>query len=218
MVLPTGRMVGPTRYESVCHPLYLAVAGGLNLPPLVFGILGFTPWCSYFSSWLVGNACLTGLNMVAALYSVYKIRRIAQPPPLLDEPETRPDIEKPEDDTESNNETSEELEDDSDDSEVSEDTRGCFSTFIHRRTKSSDRIRHLLCYDGVMTTSSILFLFWVFWISDGIQRNNDVDLATDDQLEGCLEYHERYVHTSLVFGFSYFVFVCLAVISSRCWR
>jgi hypothetical protein len=231
-------MSGPTGYEMICHPLFLAVAGGLNLPPLVFGIMGYTTWCSYFSSWLVGNACLTGLNMVAALYSVYKIRRVARPPPLLDVPAKQPDvekpkddaesnietseeladIEKPEEDTESNDETSEELEDYFDDSEVPEDTRGCFSRLVHLRTKSSDRIRHLLCYDGLITTYSILFFFWVFWISDGTQRKNDVDLATEDQLEGCLEYHERYVQTSLVFGFTYFGFVCLAVVSSLCWR
>jgi hypothetical protein len=251
--MTTGRMSGPTGYEMVCHPLYLAVAGGLNLPPMVFGIMGYTSWCSYFSSWLVGNACLTGMNMVAAFYSVYKIRRIAQPPPPLDESAKPPDLEKPEDDAESSIETIEEQEDDSaqrlppldlpatqsdiemlkedteskmftvedfisDDSEVPEGTRGCFSRLVHLRTISSERIRHLLCYDGLITTYSILFLFWVFWISDGTQRKNDVDLATEDELEGCMEYHERYVQTSLVFGFSYFTFVCFAVISSLCWR
>jgi hypothetical protein len=210
-------MSAQTRYELVCHPFFLAVAGGLNLPPLAFGILGYMTWCSYYSSWLVGNACMTALNMVAALYSVYKIRRISHPPPTetADSLSDADDIEKDGDDTDSNNE----LSDGPQDSQPPVyETRGCFSRLVGLRNVSSDRIRHLICYDGIIATYSILFLFWVFWISEGTQRIRHLDWATEEELEGCVEFHERYMETSLVCGFTYFSFVILAALSSLCFR
>jgi hypothetical protein len=47
---------------------------------LAFGILGYTTWCAFFSGWLVVNACgVSALNMVAALYAVYRIKRLSNP-------------------------------------------------------------------------------------------------------------------------------------------
>ena len=209
-------MANQTRYEYICHPLFLAVAAALNLPPLVFGILGWLTWCSYYSGWLVGNACLTATNMVAAMYSVYKLRRFAGPYSIESDNNLveRNDVEKNSDDTQPNYEPSEVG---SDESPLSQ-TRGCFSRLVELRTVSSDRIRHLICYDGIIATYSILFLFWVFWISEGTQRVRQQEWATEEDLDGCLEYHERYMKTSLVCGFSYFSFVTLAALSSLCFK
>jgi hypothetical protein len=207
-------MSAQTRYELICHPLFLAVAGGLNFPPLVFGVLGVTTWCDYYSSWLIGNACLTALNMAAALISVFKIRKISYPPPV-EQASSQRDSEKDEADPGSNSERSENDSASPADPEVAVRS-GCFSRLIHLRTRSSDRIRHLICYDGIIATYSIIFLVWVFWISEGTQRRNQLDMAEEEQLKGCVEFHERYVEISLVCGFTYFSFVVIAALASLC--
>lgn len=210
-------MTNLTKYEYFCHPLYLIISGGLNLPPLIFGVLGFVDWCNYYSNWLVGNAALTGLNLIAATYCVYRIRKVARPtpgPPILDEEDGGDGGEKGSSDTESNSnlETNENAE-----LTASAPCKsGCFSRLIHLRTTSSDRIRHLVCYDGIITTYAILFLFWVFWLSEGAQRVVQADEAADEQFEGCMVYHERYMKTSLVCGFTYFGFVVIAGLASLC--
>jgi hypothetical protein len=206
-------MANLTKYEFICHPLYLIISGGLNFPPLVFGVLGFVEWCNYYSNWLVGNAALTGLNLIAAVYCVYKVRKVARltPEPQNTEAEND-DSEKAESDTDSNShhETNEVP-----DAPPSPAPSGCFSRLIHLRTISSDRIRHLICYDGIITTYGILFLFWVFWLSEGAQRVLQADdVEEEEQFEGCLVYHERYMKTSLVCGFAYFGFVFAAGLAS----
>ena len=213
-------MSGPTRYELVCHPLFLVISGGLNLPPFVLGIFGCVTWCSYYSSWLVGNACLTLLNMIAALYAVHKIRRTSHPPIEFadDSVSEACDIEKNSEGTESKDELSVGQDASQDAAPILDETRGCFSRLVGLRTISSDRIRHLICYDGVIATYSIIFFVGVFWISEGTERIRRLDWATEEELEGCVEFHERYMVTSLVFGFTYFSFVILAILASLCFR
>jgi len=201
------------------------------MPPLVFGALGFATWCEPFSTWMIGNACLTGLHMIAALYSVYVIRRTAHPEVMEEEEEERVgepesedagDVEKDEEDTDSNHASSEgegEGEgtiDHADRNSDSSTSKGCFSRLVRLKTISSDRIRHLICYNGIIATYSILFLFWVFWLSDGTQQIRKREYFVEEETEGCEDFHERYVYASLVCGFSYFAFVTIAVCVSLC--
>lgn len=152
--------------------------------------------------------------MIAAVYVVYKVRRMAQPSSIHDEGEDEPDIEKDEDDDDSND-TTEEMDDGDDvfDEPAPVRRKGCFSR-LKSRSPSTDRIRHLLCYDGGITTYSIIFVFWIFWLSEGTQRLKNVESVEPTVLEGCFEYHETYVTTCLVCGFSYFCFVVVAVLAS----
>ena len=305
-----------TKYECICQPLLVVVACCLNFPPLIFGARGFAEWCEAFSTWLIGNACLSALNILAAFYSVYKLRRnrrseimgvgtdgeetdgienasrhnmlngsangggndnnnVDNDHPshshrlshhssshlqrhrkesvdqlMVDVIDTEAiDIEKnngdQEEDTDSNEEnesgsSQEDIHDDNhgdghnqdDDSEENvgipmspsgrsstrrssnKNRRGCFSRLIHLRTTSSDRIRHLICYDGILVSYSILFLVWIFWLSDGIQQYKIIDEMTTEELEGCQEFHFQYTYVSLVCGFTYFTFVMLAVLLS----
>ena len=188
-----------TKYEVICHPLFLIVSGGLNFPPLLFGALGFVEWCNYYSNWLVGNAALTALNIVAGIYCVYKIRRTVKP---LQEPRL---TEVDEESDTSGNDGNADPEPKSDPYEETPPpppitspmatrppSRGCFSHLLRLRTASSDRIRHLICYDGIITTYAILFLFWVFWLSEGTQRVRHVEQAeAENELEGCYPFHQR---------------------------
>ena len=211
-------MTTQTRYELFCHPLFLAVAGGLNFPPLIFGILGYATWCSNFSSWLVSNASLSLLNVLGALYFVYKIRKSYKPPYPREESncsdegfESEPEVGV------FGSDTNDSIPDEGY-AQARGDDRGRGRTFIYRllrrRTTSSDRIRHLLCYDGFAATYSILFLFWVAWLSEGTQRLYNYDNASEEDKEGCIEFHEHYMHSSIVFGFSYVGCVFVALLGS----
>lgn len=217
-------MSAQTRYELFCHPLLLIFAGALNLPPLAFGILGYTTWCAFFSGWLVVNACVSGLNMVAALYAVYRIKRLSNPEPSRDPTERIDEAEKEIEngtyyngsggDDSSQEEAQEEVQEEA--QEVSGDRRkkACLHNFLRPRTVSSDRLRHLLCYDGVIATYSIMFLFWVFWLSEGTQRTRKYLLASEDDLEGCADFHYRYQELSIICGFSYVSFVVVSMLAS----
>lgn len=212
-----------TNYEIICHPLYLIVSGGLNFPPLVFGMLGLADWCNYYSNWLLGNAALTTLNLFAGIYCVHKIRHAVRPLRLsqVTTSVSMEDIEKSDSDTDSESDPTNEVPTPPVPSTLpsssSSSSSGCFSRLIRMRTTSSDRIRHLVCYDGIITTYAILFLFWVFWLSEGIQRVRQAFLVDEVQeFEGCMGYHERYMKTSLICGFSYFSFVVIAGLASFC--
>jgi hypothetical protein len=216
-----------TKYELICHPLFLIVSGGLNFPPLLFGALGFIEWCNYYSNWLVGNAALTALNIVAGMYCVYKIRRTVKPrqEPRLTEVDEESEISGDNNDADSTfNPIGETATSPMAPCAVAatspvapRPSPGCFSHLLRLRTASSDRIRHLICYDGIITTYAIIFLFWVFWLSEGTQRIRHIALAEqENELEGCYPFHERYMVTSVVCGFSYFGFVMLAGLASHC--
>jgi uncharacterized membrane protein len=212
-------MSAQTRYELFCHPLLLIFAGGLNLPPLAFGILGYTTWCAFFSGWLVVNACVSALNMVAALYAVYRIKRLSNPEPSRDQSESIDEAEKEiENGTYCNGSEGEEFsEEEAPGVADNGKETTCLRRYLRRRTISSDRVRRLLCYDGVIATYSIMFLFWIFWLLEGTQRTRNYDLASEDDLEGCADFHFRYQETSIICGFSYASFVFLSMLASL-WK
>lgn len=208
-----------TKYEHICHPLFLTMAGGLNFPPFIFGVLGFLEWCPYFSNWLVGNAVLAASNIIMSMYCIYKIRKSTkrtESPVETNDEEIATSVKGRDSETDSNSQSN----DPPNTMRISRE-RGCCSKLIHYRTPSSDRIRHLVCYDGIITTYSIVFIVWVLWLSEGSQRINQADTVMgeeEERFEGCMAYHERYVASSLVCGFSYFGFVIAAALASLCSR
>lgn len=216
-------MTNQTRFELFCHPIYLAVAGGLNLPPFLFGVLGYATWCANFSSWLVANASLSLMNMLGALYIVYQIRKCYKSPYAEPNVEGNALDEDPEQDLEGGGFTDETNDPALHEPRVQTMTTndGRRRTFVYRllrrRTISSDRIRHLLCYDGVVATYSILFLFWIAWLSEGTQRLRGYGQASEEDREGCFEFHEQYARTSIVCGFSYATCVLIAMLGSL-WK
>ena len=211
-----------SKYEHICHPLFLIASGGFNFPPLVFGTLGILEsWCPYFSSWLVGNTAVAALNLVMTVYCVRKIRRSTRRPPgCISRPERGEEATdagtNPKSDSETDSNSNIEL---PTNLPLQPRNRGCCSRLIHYRTPSSDRIRHLLCYDGIITTYAIVFIVWIFWLSEGLERMNREDSAKlndEEDFDGCLASHERYMRTSLVCGFAFFGFVVVAGITSVC--
>jgi hypothetical protein len=96
----------------------------------------------------------------------------------------------------------------------------CFKRCLKLRTTSSNRIRHLVCYNGFITTYGILFLFWAFWLGSGEQMALKMDNISDKKVEGCTEAHsdEQYlfVQVSVALGFAYFAFLMACLAASFC--
>ena len=267
--VPTAADVGPvgvTRYEKICQPLVGIVSIGLNIPPFVLAIMGIVDWCEFYSRWLIGNAFLCIVNIIAAYYSIYKLRKKVhydlsrynadneddenQEDEQQDDATgvdtntvenqggktttvhtvaTTGDVVDVEEQQKENKDSSENNVDDAQQPIEHEKTSkysssyygSCFKRLLKLRTVSSNRIRHLVCYDGLITTYGILFLFWGFWLGIGIQINvtNGAN-AGDDELEGCtksiLNNDQDYITTSVVLGYSYFTFIMVCLFASYC--
>ena len=89
-----------------------------------------------------------------------------------------------------------------------------------RRTQSSNRLRHLICYNAQISTYAIVFVFWVFWLSSGAQlESREYDESTDQtKLENCQDYHRDYVTTSVTLGFAYVAVLVTSILLSFCDR
>ena len=249
-----------TRYESICHPLLVVCAGGFNVPALLFGIWGGVvetepdnEACDNdnLSGWLVGNACLTAINLAAAFYVVFKIRAMyetnnpinirlprrstrkrtarAAEEAYNDDRQDRvengayhigtrgTDSSGDEDgeDGESSPPADEEEESSSGGEEASESV-SLLQRIRNQKTLSSERIRHLICYNGFVATYAILFLFWIVWLFQAANRPNVDDENNGQQLdEDCDDsLHERYVHISVICGFCYAGVVVVSLLAS----
>jgi hypothetical protein len=252
--------VGVTRYEKICHPLVGVVSIGLNIPPFVLAIMGIVDWCEFYSRWLLGNGFLCIINILAAYYSIYKLRKkvcydISRYNADNEDDEAEDEVEQQQDTagvaaTTAENQQQQNVENktatvhtvattgevvatknDDDNRQQLRQARSsnsssssygsCFKRLVKFRTVSSNRIRHLVCYNGLITTYGILFLFWGFWLGIGIQINvTDGASAGDDELEGCtrsiLANDHDYITISVVLGYSYFTFVMVCLFASYC--
>ncbi|KAG7364639.1 hypothetical protein IV203_037841 [Nitzschia inconspicua] len=295
-------MTGMTKYEYICQPLVAVVACALNIPPLVLGLMASANWCSYYGRFLATNAVLCFVNVGAAFYSIYKLRRKVEFDlrynPGDDESDenvddasdlmfgvtvstarTRTQQGTTEESFANANNNEVDLNDDNDDdaekaqessvggtngvemqescvdnssSAIQPQTRlekgndkrpdavhknisnnitdtiritmkaphSCFKRFSKFRTTSSNRIRHLVCYNGLITTYGILFLFWAVWLGSGEELALRVDDAPQSKTENCsddvLDSQSRFVTTSVVLGYVYFGFIMVCLIASYC--
>jgi hypothetical protein len=216
-----------SQYERFFHRLFVVISICLNLPALVVSVMGCLPWCDYFSLWLAANAALTAVNMLAAIYGVYRVQQAS----VLEEPPERPTgrqnncktcnnksprkddgpnqiIDSPTDDESAKKQSS--IVDCAEHHRTK--TRRCCKILEH--TPQSDRIRRLLRYDKLVSTYCVFFLFWVFWLSDGVERSEDINKADEELLENCSEDHEDHVQLSFILGFAYVACVVFSVIAT----
>lgn len=126
---------------------YLAVTFGLNMPGLVYGIRSIGSACPSLSSWLMANALLCLIHMIACFYIVNKIRETA--PANID---TSPD-------------SVEEGANYTNFSVPKENQLGAENSFT--------RIKHVLCYDKVTAVYILVFIFWMIWQCMGLARDGD---------------------------------------------
>jgi hypothetical protein len=289
-------MMGMTKYERICQPLVAVVACGLNIPPLVLGLMASANWCPYYGKFLVSNAVFCFINIGAAFFSIYKLQRKIQfdvrynsddieeedamvgtavstastqeqqvkstmatsrmvtdnsnneddkknngksplTPVRSDEPKKvqenaanigdeeqhkandAKDVETEVELSSSANATPSAILPTSSESSAqnlnelspkgnqfsSYHPHSCFRRCLKLRTKSSNRIRHLVCYNGLITTYGILFLFWAFWLGSGKEMAQNSDNALGEGLDDCseeaLDTQLRYVTLSVAVGY-----------------
>jgi hypothetical protein len=216
-----------SRYERFTYGLFVVMSICLNLPALVVSLMGLFPWCDYFSGWLASNAALTAVNMLAAIYVVCRVQQTS----VLEEPPERLagrqnngktfNNKSPGKDDGPNQIMDSPKEDESEKKQSSivdcaehhrTKTRRCCKILEH--TPQSDRIRRLLRYDKLLSTYCVFFLFWVFWLSDGVERSADISKADEELLENCSEDHEDHVQLSFILGFAYVACVVFSVIAT----
>jgi hypothetical protein len=263
-------MTGSTKYERICHPTLAIVSVAINLPPVVFGLIGTAHWCEYYSKWMLINAVLCTLNIFAAYFSIYKLRKKVEfdihynsddhpaeeqqrhtTTSVADDCQPQENPKKQSTTTRGDTKSTLHAEGSCNDVEQAQpeqqeaepnlqatSTNGqgdsqlqrrqeseqyrhsCFKRILKLRTTSSNRIRHLVCYNGIITTYAILFLFWAFWLGDGAQQIQLNDVASEEDLNGCVmnesitKTHHDFVETSVVLGFAYFGFVLFCLLAS----
>lgn len=218
-------MPSQSMHERLFYSLFIVVSTGLNLPALVVGVMGSRPWCDYFSGWLASNAGLAAANMLAAIYAVYRLLQS----PVPDETRRKPVGSQGQQDhhksTKKGGERDETPDASKDDESAVDENSGeqntahdsiasrrCCKIFQH--TPISDRIRRLIRYDKLMSTYCVSFLFWIFWLSDGVERSEDIDRADPELLQRCSADHEDHVQLSFILGYIYVVCLLLSVVAT----
>mmetsp|Transcript_20487 Transcript_20487/g.35220 ORF Transcript_20487/g.35220 Transcript_20487/m.35220 type:complete len:235 (-) Transcript_20487:170-874(-) len=173
--------------------LYLTVAVGLNLPPIIFtgkawgGGGGYgDEGCQSASNWMNLNAILCLINIAAALYISAKITYVteeetnASAAPYV-EATTAPTNEK---------------------STLQPKTtlmkKVMEQTLTDTRSRSLSRVKEILCYDPVVALYIVIGIFFMIWQSMGVARSR---LAME-----CGGGLDEYLSHSLMCGFL-FIFV-----------
>lgn len=90
----------------------------------------------------------------------------------------------------------------------------CFKRMIRLRTVSSNRIRHLVCYNGLFATYAILFVFWLFWLASGVQLERSRDSEDEDDVEGCNLDHDNAIIVAVACGYAYVAVVIVCLLAS----
>lgn len=194
--IATGQL---TKVCSSPFCLYLTVATGLNLPPiifagqsLVFGAYGNAD-CTSASNWLYLNALLCFINIAAALYISAKI---AYEPEADGNAEAFVDIENKED-TKTEQSTKKKT--------LVESVLERTLDSNHTRSKSMARVKDILCYDPIVAVYIIVGIFYMVWQTMGFGRSQ---LAND-----CGGGLDDYLSHSLICGF---LFIMLGGMTFAC--
>jgi hypothetical protein len=314
------RLVIGTRYERYCQPTVLAISAGLNVPSFIFGMLGISPWCEYYSVWLIANGVMGLINVGAVIFSIVKLRQkmlqdcVGQIAHIQRQIERRQQLMQQQQQQQSDVESPSQEEDQQGDRrkidtvEVVEETpkngrdaanyatttteqqtvddgkancngtsgagsvvaetpatttttnseataiaavSAAFETtttirgseqisnvhshprhpsyhrrpsgfqvrVLSRRTQSSNRLRHLICYNAFISTYAIIFIFWVVWLANGAQLETmESNVEHESNVEDCEDYHRDFVTTSLTLGYVYVAVLVASILLSFCDR
>ena len=214
--------------ELICTPFmpYLVVTFFLNTPAVVYAIKSSVDqsWnCSgyYYKlfRWLIMNAILSVIHMIAAFYIVNLIREEKPSSPLPITSSTATGASQPTfmATTGTATPTSEPT--------TTYQNAGNNNNFIADSSydvpggpNSFQRIKHVLCYDKGMAVYIVIFLFWIVWLAIGVSRRlfyNDGDYDYDD---GCGDL-TRYMNAAIAIGYVWMALVgtafCCSLICLR---
>lgn len=190
--------------------LYLTVALGLNIPPIVYsgmtwgkgGGYGGNEGCTSASNWLNLNALLCFVNIAVAIYLSAKITY--EPEDNLAAPFVEASVH--------NHETTKAAEE----QPPTKDDRGSIVKKMmegtldsnHTRSRSFDRVKDILCYDPVVALYIIVGIFYMVWQTMGVGR---VNLAAN-----CGGGLDEFVSKSLMCGFGFIWFGGMTFSISLC--
>lgn len=230
--------------DIVCTPFmpYLIVTFALNTPAVVYAVKSFQYYaCSYvLFRWLVVNAVLSIIHMIAAFYIVNLIRE-ELPRPMLPTTST----------TTTTNAEATIVADTGVASSVMQSGKSLFTKSSKVTTASVDtideptatayqnasnnnfapltgshdvpggsnsfsRIKHVLCYDKGMAVYIVIFLIWMVWMAMGVSKRLFFD--GDNWGEECVEL-TRYMNFTIAIGYVWMAMVgtafCCSLICLR---
>jgi len=149
--------------------LYLTVALGLNIPPVIFAgqALANNGGCNVALNWLAINAFLCVVNMAAAMYISGKV--VHDPNDDDDDAKKNNNVEAPYIEATVGSKAKE--------LEQSRKTKfGLGSSIFENRVKSMSRfgrVREVLCYDPIVAVYIVIGIFYIIWQSMGFGRMNE---------------------------------------------
>ena len=154
--------------------LYLTVAVGLNIPPVIFAgqaLANGGGGCNVALQWLLINAFFCIVNMAAAVYISGKVVHDPNDDNIDGGDNDAPYIEAT---MESNK--NEQQQQQSSSSGIKKFWQGPFTTADETRVVQSltkvGRVRDVLCYDPMVAVYIIIGIFYIIWQSMGFSRMN----------------------------------------------
>jgi hypothetical protein len=210
--------------ELICTPFmpYLVVTFFLNTPAVVYAIKSSVnqSWnCSYeLFRWLVINAILSIIHMIAAFYIVNLIRE-EKPSSALPITATTGFSQPTFMATTGTATTSEPTTTYQNASSNSNSTNfiADSSYDVPGGPNSFQRIKHVLCYDKGMAVYIVIFLFWIVWLGIGVSRRLFYD-NDNDYDDGCGDL-TQYMNAAIAIGYVWMALVgtafCCSLICLR---
>jgi len=164
--------------------LYITVALGLNIPPIIFAGKGFVGGggnggeaCASAATWLYVNALLCLIHIAAAVYVSLKITHVPE-----EDENAAPYVE-----ASVGNKAAEQPEK----TLVKQMMKHTLGT--DSRAKSCSRVREIICYDPVVAIYIIIGLFYMVWQTMGLSH-----MGVD-----CGEGLDGFVTNSIMCGFMF---------------
>jgi len=197
--------------DVVCSPFfpYLVTTLALNVAPVVFGVRAVTE-CDGDKMWLLTNAVLAALHIVAAIYIVVKIQ---------EEDEEEQEQEVITATVDGNREAGSESK-----KSMSSRLQNIFpisSTSQQNEERtiagSLTRMGHVMCHDVGVAIYILVAAFWFVWQMYGIAKVFQLeDEAEEDVTEGSTCEAKEWIISSLICGYLYMMLACCAFGCSLC--
>ena len=223
--------------ELICTPFmpYLVVTFFLNTPAVVYAIKSSVDqsWnCSgyYYKlfRWLIINAILSVIHMIAAFYIVNLIREEKPLSPLPITSSTATGASQPTfmattgtaTPTSEPTTTYQNAGNNSNNNNTSSNFIADSSYDVPGGPNSFQRIKHVLCYDKGMAVYILIFLFWIVWLAIGVSRRLSYDngYVDNDYDNGCGDL-TRYMNAAIAIGYVWMALVgtafCCSLICLR---
>ena len=215
--------------ELMCTPFmpYLVVTFFLNTPAVVYAVKSVPYYdCSYsLFRWLVVNAVLSIIHMIAAFYIVRIIREPAASsatPQIavatvsattgLKNSSNKAAEEGRYVDIGSSGTTSQQQGQAQNNNFYVPNDSNTSGYDVPGGANSFQRIKHVLCYDKGMAVYIVIFLFWIVWMGIGVGRR----LSFDDNGGGDCEDMMQYMNFAIAIGYVWMSMVGMAFCCSLC--